>query len=131
MAARDTIRLGESCHITLAAFAESGRSWTDVEDYQQTGDYPIGAKWLIPLGPFSVLDRLRDNNPRAIVYGVVCGIQPYKNSWSGAEYRRISLDSYGPVPFDVLLATTTLDGLQVGNVLTVEAWLCARLMPPG
>jgi hypothetical protein len=122
---RSAVRLGQTCDIALAAFAESEKYWIDVDAYRASGDWPIGPQWFIPLGPFSAVDGLRDNSPRAMIYGIVRDIQDLRNHWTGRPYRCVTVESHGPALFDVLMSSSTLSQIQHGSVIAVRTWLCA------
>lgn len=61
------------------------------------------------------------------MFGTVRRIQHVRNSWTGQSYRCVAIDDRS----DVLMGDGFLPELQVGNVVAVQCWLCARLQPVG
>ncbi|EAZ93011.1 hypothetical protein [Crocosphaera chwakensis] len=126
--ARQSVEIGKTINFHLAVFIESCQSWDSIESYKQ--QYPerkLGLGWFIPLGPFSPLEKLKNNQPRAAFFGIVKEVQRKKNPWTNNYYQHLLLECADKT-YECVAEHEKLKNIFIGNLVYVESWLCAKLI---
>lgn len=113
---------GELYKAQVACFCESISIFESEDDfYDKIGKFAVQS--FIPSGSFRE-DGIETSH--VFFNGIVQSIEKRTNSYTGNDYYVLLVESYN-MNFDVLVAASAIEHIEVGNIVSIEAWASGKI----
>lgn len=109
----------------IACFAEAIEIFKTEEAFLKVYE-GINTQAFMPIGEFEKTPEAKEKLSRAWVSGYVKEINRRTNSYTKKDYYHLLLASFG-ADFDVLVDADGIDRIQVGDIVSVTAWLSGKI----
>lgn len=119
------LREGKVYRTQIACFAEAFDVYKSEEDFHKEYDN-MSTQAFIPIGQFGELCDDEEPSSRAWFSGIVKQIHRRTNSYTKNDYYHLLIESY-EMSFDVLVDATCVEGVEIGDVVSITAWLSGKL----
>ncbi len=108
----------------IACFAEAIGLYKNEDDFHKDHDR-MGTQAFIPIGK---LDEINGKEPSSCVWfsGIVREIKCRINSFTKNHYYHLLVESFD-MNFDVLIDADCIENIEVGDIVSVTAWLSAKI----
>lgn len=119
------LREGKAYKAQITCFAEAVDVYKNEEDFHKDHDN-MGTQAFIPIGQFGEMFEDEEQSSRAWFSGIVKKISRRTNSYTKNDYYHLLVESYD-MSFDVLVDATCVESVEIGDIISVTAWLSVKL----
>jgi hypothetical protein len=119
------LREGKVYKAQITCFAEAVDVYKSEEDFHKDHDNMV-TQAFIPIGQFGEMFEDQEQSSRAWFSGIVKKINRRTNSYTKNDFYHLLIESYD-MSFDVLVDATSVKNVEIGDIISVTAWLSGKL----